>query len=71
MKIQGRTIFLILFLLLLIPIYKSDAAETTETKIITLLQTGQYTQLDSIMNRLEKAYKKNFLKEQEAEGHIV
>ena len=67
MKIQGITIFLILFLLLLIPIYKSDAAETTETKIITLLQTGQYTQLDSIMNRLEKAYKKNFLKEQEAE----
>jgi tetratricopeptide (TPR) repeat protein len=66
-NLQGISMFAILFLLPFVPIQQIDAAETTETKIITLLQNGQYAQLDSIMNRLERAYKKDFLKEEEAE----
>jgi len=64
---KGSSIIAILLLLLFAPTNQNAAAETTETKIITLLQNRQYAQLDSIMNRLEKAYKKDFLKEEEAE----
>ncbi len=65
-KIRGITLCAVHFFMILISIHNA-AADMIEKKMVTLLERREYAQLESTMDSLERAYKKDFLKELDAE----